>query len=69
MFELLEERLVFDFFAFWGGDVEGVHGDAFFRADPGVCGVEAVLVDGVEKVVEEADAVESLDLDGGAVWV
>ena len=39
---------VLDFAAFGGGDVEGVHGDAFFGADPGVGGVEAVLIDGVE---------------------
>jgi hypothetical protein len=55
-----------DFFEVSGGDVEGVHGDAFFRADAGVCCVEVCLVDGVEEVVEEADAVEGLDFDGGA---
>ncbi len=55
-----------DFLEVSGGDVEGVHGDAFFGADAGVSGVEVSLVDGVEEVVEEADAVEGLDFDGGA---
>ena len=60
---------IVDFSALGGGDVEGVHRDAFFGADAGVGGVEAVVVDRVEKVVEEADAVECLDLERGAAWV
>ncbi len=51
------------------GDVEGVHGYAFFGADAGVGGIESGFIDGVEKIVEEADAVEGLDLDGGASGV
>jgi hypothetical protein len=34
------------------GDVEGVHRYALFGADPGVCGVQTVLVDGVEEALE-----------------
>ena len=61
--------MVFDFFAGLSGDVKGVHGDAFFGANACVCGVEVVLVDGAEEVVEQTDAVEALDFDGGAVGV
>ena len=61
LFEELEDVGVVDFSALGGGDVEGVHRDAFFGADAGVGGVETVVVDRVEEVVEEADAVEGLD--------
>ena len=46
------------------GDVEGVHGGAFFGADAGVHGGEAEFADGEEEVVQQADAVECLNLHG-----
>ncbi len=61
--ELAEDVGVLDFAAFGGGDVEGVHGHAFFGADAGMGGVEPIVVDAVEEVVEQADAVEGLKLD------
>ena len=58
-----------DFFALACGDVERVHGHALVRADPRVSGVESVLIDGVEKIVKQPDAVQALDLHGGASGV
>ena len=51
-FKLLEKFLILDLFPFLRGDVKGVHCDAFLGANPGVCGVQAMLVDGVEEVVK-----------------
>ena len=66
MAEAVKGGRIGDFFAVMGGDIEGVHGHAFFGADPGMGGVEVVLVDGEEQIVKQSDAVERLDLDGGA---
>ena len=49
------------------GDAEGVDGGAFFCVDACVGDFEAEGADGAEDGVEEADAVDGLDVDGGGV--
>jgi hypothetical protein len=66
IFELLENLQILDLSTLGRGDIEGVHGHALFRANPGVGGVETILIDGVEKIVEQADAVQCLEFDSGA---
>lgn len=68
-FESSKDFGVFNFPIVLGGDIERVHGDAFFGADAGMGGIETGLIDGVEEVVKETDPVKGLDFDCGARWV
>ena len=64
--EAFEGGRVGDFLPFQGGDVERVHGHAFFGANAGMGGAQTVLVDGQEQIVKQTNAVEGLDLHSGA---
>ena len=46
LFDLAMFVFIDHFGSIWPGDVEGVHGGAFFCADTGVDGGESELVDG-----------------------
>jgi hypothetical protein len=66
VFKGLEQCRILDFLTVGGRDIKGVHGHSLFGADPGVGGVQPMLVERTEEVVQQPDPVQTLDFHAGA---
>ena len=54
---------------FSGPNIKSIQRGAFFGGDPGMNGVEAMLIDGVEEIVEKSNTVDRLNLDHGEAGI